>query len=176
MIDNQVVKFMLINKMTIDEAKKIGSKQGLISVSIGFVIAQLIMTFLFAPNRGFVNGFLWFTRLGFLPYLIIEALLMLLFGHLFGKIAGKEIIIKERNFVFVGGLTGVLVLFSTIFFTSWIAFIEDSIDKIGINSTPSLDYIYYTFEPIYWVILFGIIPSFIVGIWFGWQIRRKGKI
>jgi len=46
--------------MTATEAKKIGSRQGLICVGFGLLIAQLIMTWM-TSDIGIIKGFLWFT-------------------------------------------------------------------------------------------------------------------
>ena len=85
--------------MTEIEAKKIGSKQGLLSVGIGLLIAQLIMT-LFSSN------FFWFTSANFKLNLAIGIIIMLLSGHLFGQLAGIAILIKKRNYIQTGFLNG----------------------------------------------------------------------
>ncbi len=124
--------------MTEIEAKKIGSRQALISVGIGLLIAQLIMTW-FSSDNGIVNGFFWFTTFSYNLNLLIGALIMLLSGHLFGQIAGKAILIKKRNYILTGFICGMAILITTAFLSSWIGFFQE-----GINQTlgnPYQDYI-----------------------------------
>lgn len=148
--------------MTEIEAKKIGSKQGLLSVGIGLLIAQLIMT-LFSSN------FFWFTSASFKLNLAIGIIIMLLSGHLFGQLAGIAILIKKRNYILTGFLNGMAVLMTTAFLSSWVGFFQEGYHNIGTNDNPFEDYI---FKPIFWIFLFGLLPSFLVGIWFGKQIKK----
>ena len=82
--------------MTEIEAKKIGSKQGLFSVGIGLLIAQLIMTW-FSSDNGIVKGFFWFKTFSYNLNIVIGTIIMLLSGHLFGQLAGKAILIKKTQ-------------------------------------------------------------------------------
>ena len=156
--------------MTEIEAKKIGSRQGLISVGIGLLIAQLIMTW-FSSDNGIINGFFWFTSFSYNLNLIIGAIIMLLCGHIFGQIAGKAILIKQRNYILTGFLCGMAILMTTAFLSSWTGFFQEGIEKVGTNDNPFQDYI---IKPMFWNFFFGILPVFIVGIWFGRQIKKHG--
>jgi hypothetical protein len=151
--------------MTEIEAKKIGSKQGLFSVGIGLLIAQLIMTL-------FSSDFSWFTSASFKLNLAIGIMIMLLSGHAFGKLAGKAILIKKRNYILTGFLYGMAVLMTTAFLSSWVGFFQEGIDNIHTNDNPFEDYI---FKPVFWIFMFGLIPTFLVGIWFGKQIKKHEK-
>lgn len=154
--------------MTEAEAKKIGSSQGLISVVIGLLIAQLIMTWLSSDN-GILEGFFWFTTFSDNLNLIIGAIIMLLSGHFFGQLAGKAILIKRRNYILTGFLCGMAILMTTAFLSSWTGFFQEGISKVGTDDNPFVDYIY---KPVFWIFFFGIIPVFLVGIWFGRQIKK----
>jgi hypothetical protein len=155
--------------MTVKEAKKIGSRQGLFSVGLGLLIAQLIMTWLTSDN-GIIKGFFWFTTISYKFNILIGAIIMLLSGHFFGEIAGTQIIIKKRNYILVGFLTGLAVLFTTAFLCGWTGFFQEGIHNIGTQDDPFEDYI---FKPLFWVTMFGLIPAFLVGIWFGGQIKIR---
>ena len=157
--------------MTEEKAKQIGSRQALKSVGVGFLIAQLIMTCL-SSNQGYISGFFWFTTIDFKLNIFIGAIIMLLCGHFFGQIAGKEIIIKKRNFILVGFLCGIIVLLTTAILSGVTGFLEEGIDNIGTNDNPYEDYF---FKPLYWITMFGIIPSILVGIWFAKQIKKRGQ-
>jgi hypothetical protein len=158
--------------MTVIEAQKIGSKQGLISVGLGILIAQLIMTAMISSDQGFFKAFFWFLDVDYKLNLFIGCIIMLFCGYYYGKIAGKAIIIKQRNFILVGFLCAIAVLLTTAFLAGWVGFFQEGIDNIDTNDNPFEDYI---FKPLFWVTLFGIIPALLVGLWFGGQIKRRGK-
>tara|TARA_Y100000034_G_scaffold135013_1_gene205316 strand:+ start:2254 stop:2757 length:504 start_codon:yes stop_codon:yes gene_type:complete len=158
--------------MTLTEAKRIGSRQGLISVGLGLLIAQLIMTLMISTDEGFVKGFFWFTDIDYWINILIGAIIMLACGHFYGQLAGKLILIRKWNFVLTGFLIGLAAILTTTFFASWTGFIQEGIDNIGTNDDPFFDYI---FKPMYWVTMFGLIPALIIGAWFGGRIKKKGK-
>jgi hypothetical protein len=158
--------------MTATEAKRIGGKQGLIFGGLGILIAQLIMTAMISADKSFFKAFVWFLEVDYRLNLFIGCIIMLFFGYYYGTIAGKAILLKQRNFVFVGFLCAIAVLLTTAFLAGWVGFFQEGIDNIGTNDNPFEDYI---FKPLFWVTLFGIIPALLLGIWFGGQIKRKGK-
>ena len=158
--------------MTEKEAKKIGSLKGLIAVGIGLLIAQVIMTALLSTDEGLMKAFFWFTTFSYKLNILIGAIIMLLSGLVFGAWAGKAILIKGKNFILVGFLSGMAVLISTAFMCGWTGFIQEGIDNIGTEDNPFEDYI---LKPLFWVTIFGAVPAFLVGIWFGKQIKVAGK-
>ncbi|WP_373060435.1 hypothetical protein [Zunongwangia sp. H14] len=158
--------------MTLTEAKKIGSRQGLISVGLGLLIAQLIMTLMISTDEGFIKAFFWFTDIDYWINILIGAVIMLACGHFYGQLAGKLILIKKWKSVLTGFLIGLAVILTTTFFASWTGFIQEGIDNIGTNDDPFFDYI---FKPMYWVTMFGLIPAVVVGAWFGGRIKKIGK-
>ncbi|MEI6946714.1 hypothetical protein V9K67_05885 [Paraflavisolibacter sp. H34] len=158
--------------MTAEEAKKIGSRQGLISIGWGLIIAQLIMTLFISLDKGFIKAFFWFANVEYKLNILIGAIIMLLCGHFYGQIAGTQIIVKNRNFIVVGILCGMAVLLTTAFLCGWTGFFQEGLDNTGTNDNPFEDYIY---KPFFWVTTFGIVPALLVGIWFGGQIKRKGR-
>ena len=154
------------------EAKKIGSRQGLISTGLGILIAQLIMTAMISTDQGFFNAFFWFTDVDYKLHLFIGCIIILFCGHFYGQLAGKAILIKQRNFILVGFSCGMAVLLTTAFLAGWTGFFQEGFDKIGTNDNPFVDYI---FKPLFWITIFGMIPALIVGIWLGAKIKSKGK-
>ena len=157
---------MIIEK----EAKKIGSKQGLICVGIGLLIAQLIMTYMFTTDESFIKSFFWFHQIDFKLNIFIGVIIMILCGHFYGQIAGVQIRIKKRNFILVGILCGLAVLLTTAFLCGWTGFFQEGIDNIGTDDNPFVDYI---IKPLFWILLFGIVPALLVGVWFGWRVKRQ---
>jgi hypothetical protein len=159
--------------MTESQAKKIGSRKALISVGLGIIIAQLIMMNLYS-DKGFLKDFFWFTTINYKFNLLIGILIFILSGHFFGKIAGKAILIKKRNFIIIGIACGMLILITTAFLSGWIGFFQEGIHNLGTNDNPFYDYIY---KPFYWILLYGFIPVSIIGLLFGIQVNRyKEKI
>lgn len=155
--------------MSEELAKKIGSRQALKSVFIGLFIAQFIMTWL-SSDGGWINGFLWFVDFSYKLNLIIGATAMFICGHFFGQRAGFEILIKKRDYTWVGFKYGMAILLTTVFLGSWTGFFQEGIDNIGTNDEPFNDYI---LKPVFWVFLFGLVPVLLVGFWFGWQIKKR---
>jgi hypothetical protein len=158
--------------MTEAKAKRIGSRQGLLCSALGVLIAQLTVTAMISSDQGFYKAFFWFTHVDYKINLFVGVAILLLCGHFYGQLAGKAIIIKERNFVFVGFLSSMAVLLTTAFLAGWTGFFQEGIDNIGSDDDPFFDYI---FKPLYWVTVFGIVPALIVGIWFGWRVKIKGN-
>ncbi|RYE13140.1 MAG: hypothetical protein EOP45_21690 [Sphingobacteriaceae bacterium] len=158
--------------LTTADAKRIGSKQGVVTVCIGLVIAQLIMIFLFSPTKNFVNKFFWFADVGFKLNIFIGVFIMLVSGYFFGQMAGVQILIKRRNSVLIGLLCGLAMLLTTAFFSGWTGFFQEGLRSVGTNSSRFEDYIY---KPFVWISFGGLIPSMLVGIWCGAQIKRSGQ-
>ncbi len=127
-----------------------------------------------SSNLGYIKGFFWFTTFNYKLNLFIGAVIMFLCGHYFGQLAGKAIIIKKKNYILVGLLCGMAVLISTAFLSGLTGFIQQGIENIGTNDDPFEDYI---FKPFFWISIFGMIPSSLIGLWFGRQImiRRTEK-
>ena len=158
--------------MTEFEAKKIGSRQGLISVGLGILIAQLIMTSASSQN-GIVNSFLWFTSFRYNLNILIGIIIMLLSGHYFGQLSGVAILIKKRNYILTGILCGMAILITTAFLSSCTGFFQEGIKQLGTNDDPFEDYI---LKPAFWIFSIGLLPTFLVGIWFGRQIKKHSNI
>lgn len=152
------------------EAKAIGSRQGLISVALGVLIAQLIMTLMFSIDKGFIKAFFWFTETDYWINILIGIVIMFACGYFYGQVAGKLILIKKWNYALTGMMIGMAIMLTTIGIASWVGFIQEGIDNVGTNDNPFFNYI---LKPIYWVAVFGSIPALMVGIWFGKQIKKK---
>lgn len=159
--------------MTITEAKRIGSRQGLISAGVGLLIAQFIMVLMFSIDKEPIEAFLWFTDFEYSLNIVIGVTIMFICGYFYGQLGGKLILIKSWNYIVTGVVIGLAVLLSTTFLASWTGFIQEGIDNTGPLDNPFFDYI---IKPMYWVTMFGVIPALLIGVWFGFQVKRKGKI
>lgn len=158
--------------MTIIEAKKIGSQQGLISVGIGISIAQLIMTWLISSDKGWIKAFFWIIETDYWMNILIGVGIMIASGHFYGQLAGILILVKKWNYKLTGLLSGMAVIWTTTFLAGWTGFFQEGIDNLSTNDNPFVDYI---FKPMFWVSVFGFVPVMVVGIWFGNRINYKGK-
>jgi hypothetical protein len=159
--------------MTALIAKKIGRRQGLIFSVLGVLIAQLIIVFMIGSNEeNLIKKFFWFNSVNYKFNLLIVVLILVACGFFYGQIAGSAILFKKRHFVLVGFLTGLATLLTTAFLCGWTGFFQEGSSKIGMEDDPFEDYI---LKPFYWVSLYGLIPSGLVGIWLGKQIELKGR-
>jgi uncharacterized RDD family membrane protein YckC len=156
--------------MTKERAEKIGIRIATISVSIGIVLAYLIPTFVFWDGTS--KSFTWIFDIGFWFNVLMGIAFFYGTGYFFGKKAGVEILVKKRNYILTGIKYGVLTLITATFLTSLIGFFQEGIDNIGGFSNPFYDYI---FKPMYWILMYGILPAIVVGILFGLIIKVNGN-
>jgi len=156
--------------MTKKIAENIGIKLALKSVTIGIIIAYLIPTLLVIGDG--ISAALWIFKINYWINIVIGVLIFYVCGYFFGKRAGYEILIMKKDHQKVGAKYGFLTLLVTTFLTSWIGFFQEGIDNIGTIDEPFYDYI---FKPMFWVILFGIIPSILLGLLFGKWIKKKAE-
>lgn len=169
-------------------AKNIGSTLALKSVSIGLIIAYIIMIPLSSNGQdSLVDGLFWildWMRSEFAMHFIIGIAAFYACGYYFGGRAGIDILIKQRNYQWAGPLYGLLTLFTTVFIASLTGFVQGVIHDLHYLDSLSeirFDLFYdnffdYTFKPFFWFSLFGFIPVILVGLWFGWSINSKGEI
>lgn len=152
-------------------AKQIGSRIGIRSAMIGVGIAYLIMAILLGLDNG-AEGVLWIFEVDYWPNLLLGATGLILMSHLFGQRAGIEIIERKKGYRWVGIKYGFIILITATLIGSTLGFLQEGLDRIGTVDNPFED---YYFKPLLWVTIFGIIPVIIVGVWFGWQIKKKWK-
>ena len=170
-------------------AKNIGSTLALKSVSIGLVIAYIIMLPLCSGGYdSFGHQLLWIVdwiQSEFLPHTIIGIIAFNTCGYFFGRRAGSDILVKHRNYIWSGSIWGLLTLLCTIFLASLTGFfigIKHSLHYLQtIEDMKHSDFIYdnlinYIFKPMFWFLIFGFLPAILVGLWFGWRIKRKGEL
>lgn len=159
--------------MTVTEARRTGSRQGLITAGLGLLIAQMIMMGMFSIDQGLTDSFLWFVDIDYKLNVVIGAIILLACGHFYGQLAGKLIVINNRNYILTGIVTGIVSLWTTVFLASWTGFFREGIQNIGTPDDPFYDYI---IKPIYWVNIFGLIPATLLGIYFGARIKKRSSI
>jgi hypothetical protein len=155
------------------EAKSIGGRQGLIAAATGIIIAYTIMVYMFSADYSLSAALFWFANVEYKLNLLIGVALMLLVAYLFGRAAGRAIIVKKYNAALVGIICGVAVLVTTAFLCGWTGFFREGIRSIGTGDDPLQDYV---FKPLYWVTIFGFIPAVLVGVAFGIRVQRRGSV
>ena len=144
--------------MTPETAKKIGSSLALKSVSIGVLIAYILMILITSGvQTTFFDGLLWILRVRseVIGNFIAGLAAFYAFGYYFGGRASVAILIKQHNFYLVGLGWGFFTLLTTACIASFIGF---------------------ALLPLLYISIFGIIPALSVGLWFGWRIKRKGEL
>ena len=169
-------------------ANKIGSSLALKSVSIGLVIAYSIMVALCTGGYdSFVHQLLWIVdwlKSEFLPHTIIGIIAFYTCGYFFGRMAGNDILVKRLNYIWVGSLWGLRTLLSTVFLASLTGFffgIKHSLHYLQtIEDMKHSTFIYdnfidYIVKPMFWFSIFGILPTIVIGILFGWRIEKKAE-
>ena len=148
----------------ISSAKKIGYIQAFKAISIGLLIAYLIMALLAGP--------LWLFELTYTPTLIFAAVVLYVAGYFWGGIAGKLIIIKRYPSSLVGLVSGFTIIWSATFIGSLIGFFNEGLPNKFANNNPVEDYI---LKPILMVSFWGFIPIFGIGVWYGVSIKRRAS-
>lgn len=157
--------------ITRQSAQKIGIAQSLKAVTVGIIIAYLIMA-LFAAGEGIMTALLWFTEIDYKLNLLIAIVVIYLCGYIYGGWAGYVILIKGWNKMLTGIACGFLTLLTSTFFSSLVGFFREGVKNLGSNDNPFNDYIY---KPVVLVAIFGFIPVVFVGLWFGISIRKKAQ-
>jgi len=152
-------------------ARQIGSRIAIKSTLIGIVIAYLIMTSLIALDEGLM-AILWILEVDYWPNLLLGAIGLTFMGFVFGRMAGTEIIEKKKDHSWVGIKYGFITLITGTLIGSTLGFLQEGLDNIGTHDNPFED---YYFKPLFWVVIFGLIPVILVGLWFGSTIKKHEK-
>lgn len=155
--------------MTEETAKHIGSRQALISVSIGLLIAEIMLTFL-NNEKGFLKDLFWFMDVDYKLNLVIAIFVAYACAHVYGQMVGVAILIKHKSPSWSGILCGLLVLFTASFLSGWTGFFIEGLP----NSNFNLAFVDYIIKPMFWVCIFGFIPVLFVGVWLGNHINTLG--
>ncbi len=92
-------------------------------------------------------------------------------GYFIGK--KTEILINEKkwNSIIVGIVALILILLIGILFGSSVGFLQDGLNHIYREGQLSNSILDYYIKPLFWIMLFGIIPTILVGGIMGWKIK-----
>jgi hypothetical protein len=159
-----------MTKVDIRTARQIGQRLAIKSALIGVLIAYLIFGWLmYSWDQKLLNALLWIFKAEFWYNVVVGAIGLLTMAYFFGRLAGVEILLKGKSELWTGVKYGFLTLVTATLIGSSVGFIQEGLNNIGGN--PFYD---YYFKPMYWVMIFGILPVIIVGFWFGRQIKKRG--
>ena len=155
--------------MNLSSAKKIGKKEAFKSVTIGVILFYVIGVFLFSTDG--LRSLLWMSYLDLYNWIfVLNWIVTFYFLAIFvGNFAGKKILIENKNSFLIGMLSGFIILFFGAILGCFLGFLTEGISNIGSNDNPFNDYF---FKPIFWIVLFGLIPSLLVGLLFGYRIKN----
>ena len=154
--------------MTEDVAKKIGSNSALKSVTIGLIVAYLIMMLL-TIGDGFFKALIWIIYFDNSLNLIVSMGVIYLCSYLFGRFAGNEIIMMNKNAVWVGIKYSFITLVISTFISSFWGLFQAMEKNDGVENLFG-DYI---MKPVFLVSIVGLIPVIIIGALFGTHIKRR---
>ena len=151
------------------QAKKKGIRKAFESVTIGLVIFYLFGVFVFS-NEG-LQSLLWIQYLDLYNwiYILNWAISFYIIGFFIGSNAGKEILIRNKNFLLSGLKHGFLILFFAASLGCFLGFMTEGYENLGTNDNPIIDYF---MKPIFWIVLYGLIPTLLMGLFFGWRIKK----
>ncbi|KAA9035818.1 hypothetical protein FW778_19875 [Ginsengibacter hankyongi] len=142
--------------------KKIGYRQAFKAITVGLVIAYIIMALMAGP--------FWLFQVDFAPTILFAAIIIYIAGYFFGGLTSIWISKQSRLAILFGIIGGFLIVWTATFFGSLIGFMKEGLPNNSEISEPIHDYIY---KPLGLVTIFGMLPIIIVGIWFGLSIRKK---
>lgn len=142
--------------------KKIGYLQAFKAITVGLVIAYVIMALMAGP--------LWLFHFDYAPTILFAIFTIYVAGYFFGGLTGIWISKRSQLTVLFGIVGGFLIVWTATFCGSLIGFMNECLPNKSEISEPAYDYI---FKPMALVTIFGFLPIILVGIWFGLSIKKK---
>lgn len=142
--------------------KKIGYRQAFKAITVGLVIAYIIMALMAGP--------FWLFQFDYAPTILFAAIIIYIAGYFFGRLTSIWISKQRRLAILFGIIGGFLIVWTATFFGSLVGFMNEGLPNNSEISEPIHDYIY---KPLALVTIFGLLPIIIVGIWFGLSIKKK---
>lgn len=156
--------------MDLKRAKSLGRKRAYESVVIGLIIFYLVGVFIFS-NEG-LRSLLWLSYLDLYNWIFVVNWIatFVILGYFIGTYAGKEILHNQKSYWVVGIKSGVVILAFGAFLGCFLGFMLNGIENLETNKNPLMDYF---LKPVFWIFLYGLIPSIFIGLFFGWRIKNS---
>ncbi len=148
----------------------IGRKRAFESVTIGVALFYLVGVFLFS-NEG-LRSLLWLQYLDLYNWLFIANWIITFYvlAIFVGNYAGFEILSRKKSALIVGVKSGVIILCLAAVIGCLLGFITEGIENMGSGDNIFVDYF---MKPVFWIVIYGVIPAILVGIFFGWRIKNS---
>ena len=157
--------------MDIKTAKRIGRNQTFKAILIGLVIAYAIMA-IFSFQDNLMYSLLWFKDVDFKSNLIVGIISIIIIGKYIGKYVGIVILKRGADKYWAGIVYGFIILVSSTFITALFGLFQNTGRTLGVSFKDEVfDYIW---KPLFWVLFFGFIPTILIGLWYGYSIKKNG--
>ena len=157
--------------MTPQTSRDIGSRIAWKAILIGLIVGYLIFSIFFLLIGGGLKSFVVLFQVDYFPNILVGVLGLTLIGILCGRLAGYEILAKKKNETLVGIKYAFVTLITGTVIGCCVGFFQEGIHNLNTDDNPFEDYFY---KPIFWIVLFGLVPALFIGTWFGKQIKKKG--
>ena len=151
----------------VKKAKSLGRKKAYETVLIGVSIFYVIGVFIFS-NEG-LQSLLWLSYIDLYNWMFILnwVISFLIVAYFVGSHAGKQILVKKNHFVKTGIVSGILMVIFGAVLGCFLGFLLESAQDLE-TKQPIIDFF---LVPIFWIILYGIAPSILLGVWFGYRLK-----
>ncbi|MEO9146277.1 MAG: hypothetical protein ABI237_12055 [Ginsengibacter sp.] len=143
--------------------KKIGYAQAFKAITVGLIIAYIIMALMDGP--------FWLFRFRYAPTILFAAVMIYIAGYFIGRLMAVWILKHKQLAILFGIIGGFLIVWTATFIGSLIGFIKEGLPNQNEMSEPVY---YYIYKPIAVVTMYGFFPIILVGTWFGLSIKKKG--
>ena len=159
-----------LSAMTVERARAIGRAQAIKSVSLGLVIAYLMMAWL-------CRDVAWLGDVSYWTNLVFAAAVMFGCAYVYGGWVGTAILEHQRNPGWVGVQYGLLTLLTAPFLAGWVGFFQAGFFHADTFIVDTYQNLFFNFvaKPVTMVGVFGLLPALLVGMWFGNSIKRAGQ-
>lgn len=149
-----------------------GRKLALIFTTLGLSIAVIVLITLFPSDK---SSFSPISQLfvEFPIHFIMGLFSVYISAFFIGGKVEQLIMLDKGNYILVGIMGSFIVLLLGALAISLIALLSEGLAIK--NYSVSSAFFDYVFKPIYWIFFFGGIPTLIIGILFGWLIKKEVK-
>ncbi|WP_452231370.1 hypothetical protein [Lacinutrix sp. MEBiC02595] len=147
---------------------KKGTKLAYIRITINLIIAGILIITTFGKFSDLTDIISdWPLNLG------VGITALYIAGYYVGKKMEFLIDHKKWNSILIGIIGLLTILLVGIFFGSTVGFLQEGIENIERENGLKNALFDYYIKPLFWIILFGIIPTILVGGIMGYGIKKK---
>jgi len=158
--------------MTRYAARRKGKIGGIIYAAAVILLVYVITVAAASKIPGVEQPALWFMGVSYKLNFAIGILVFIISSLIYGGRAGIAILVEGRNAYVIGLVFGLAVLFTTALLSGVTGFLQEGIEFIGYGN-PVNDYIW---KPFWMIVKFGIIPTVLLGLLFGFLIKFRVQL